>query len=139
MERFAGDGVMVYFNDPLPCPDPSARAIRLAAAMCERVGDMARVWRDEGGQLDFGVGIASGYATLGKIGFDERIDYAAIGPVTNLASRLCDEAKGGQILISQRVQAVVSELVDTELVGEMTLKGFSNPMRAFNVISLRDR
>ena len=137
LERFAGDGVMVYFNDPLPCPDPSARAIKLAAAMRDRVGEMARVWRGEGDHLDFGVGIASGYATLGKIGFDERIDYAAIGPVTNLASRLCDEAEGGQILISQRVQAGVSDLVETECMGEMTLRGFSHPMRIFNIVTLK--
>lgn len=138
LERFAGDGVMVYFNDPLPCPDPSARAVRLAVAMRRRVGDLARAWREEGDHLDFGVGIASGYATLGTVGFDERIDYAAIGPVTNLASRLCDEAEGGQILINQRVQANVSDLVEANELGQMTLKGFSNPMRIFNVTSLRD-
>ena len=129
---------MVYFNDPLPCPDPSARAVRLAVAMRRRVGDLARAWREEVDHLDFGVGIASGYATLGTVGFDERIDYAAIGPVTNLASRLCDEAEGGQILINQRVQANVSDLAEANELGEMTLKGFSNPMRVFNVISLRD-
>jgi len=136
LERFAGDGVMVYFNDPIPCPDPAARAVRLAVAMRERVRELTESWRARGDELGFGVGIALGYATLGEIGFEGRVDYAAIGPVTNLASRLCDEAKDGQILISQRVRAAASELMRTESIGELTLKGFGEPVSAFNVVAL---
>ncbi len=136
LERFAGDGVMVYFNDPIPCPDPAARAVRLAVAMRERVRELTDSWRARGDELGFGVGIALGYATLGEIGFEGRVDYAAIGPVTNLASRLCDEAKDGQILISQRVRAAASDLMRTESIGELTLKGFSEPVSVFNVVAL---
>ncbi len=136
LERFAGDGVMVYFNDPIPCPDPAARAVRLAVAMRERVRELTESWRARGDDLGFGVGIALGYATLGEIGFEGRVDYAAIGPVTNLASRLCDEAKDGQILISQRVRAAASGLMQTESIGELTLKGFSDPVSVFNVVAL---
>lgn len=138
LERFAGDGVMVFFNDPLPCPDPAARAVRMAVAMRERVRDLIQTWRKRGHALDFGVGISQGYATLGKIGFEGRLDYGAIGTVTNLASRLCDEARPGQILISQRVHGAVEDLVDTEPVGELLLKGFSKPMTTYNVLSLKD-
>ena len=137
LERFAGDGLMVFFNDPLPCPDPAPRAVRMALAMRQRVGELAGTWRKHGYQLDFGVGIAMGYATLGKIGFEGRFDYGAVGSVTNLASRLCDEARGGQILLSQRVYAQVEELVEAEPVGELTLKGFRRPVPAYNVLRLK--
>jgi adenylate cyclase len=137
LERFAGDGLMVFFNDPVPCPDPAARAVRMVVAMRERVGELAAMWRRRGHQLDFGVGIAQGYATLGKIGFEGRFDYGAIGTVTNLASRLCDGAKGGQILLSQRVYAAVEELVEAEPVGEVALKGFHRPEAVFNVLRLK--
>ena len=137
LERFAGDGFMVFFNDPLPCPDPAARAVRMTVAMRRRVGELNRGWRKRGYQLDFGVGIALGYATLGKIGFEGRFDYAAIGTVTNLASRLCDGARPGQILISQRVHAMVEDLVEAEPVDDLTAKGFSKPVPAFNVVGLR--
>ncbi len=137
LERFAGDGLMVFFNDPLPCPDPAARAVRMGVAMRQRVGELAAGWRKRGYQLDFGVGIALGYATLGKIGFEGRFDYGAIGPVTNLASRLCDEAKGGQILLSQRVYAAAEDLVEAEPVGEFTLKGFHRPVTSYNVLRLK--
>ena len=137
LERFAGDGMMIFFNDPIPCPDPAERAARMAVEMRARVGELQEKWRRRGHRLDFGVGISLGYATLGKIGFEGRFDYAAIGTVTNLASRLCDEAKGGQILISQRVYSMVEELVAAEAIGERTLKGFSKPVVAYNVIGLK--
>jgi len=138
LERFAGDGLMVFFNDPLPCPDPTARAVRMADAMGRRVGDLCEKWRKHGYQLGFGVGIALGYATLGKIGFEGRFDYGAIGTVTNLASRLCAEARPGQILMSQRVYAMVEAFVDAEPLGELTLRGFHRPIPAFNLIRLKE-
>ncbi|HSF32952.1 MAG TPA: response regulator [Candidatus Tectomicrobia bacterium] len=138
LERFAGDGLMVFFNDPVPCPNPAERAVRMAVAMRQRVGELTERWRTRGHQLDFGVGIAQGYATLGKIGFEGRLDYAAIGTVTNLAARLCGEAGASQILIHQRVYAAVEDILVTEPVGELTLKGFVNPVPAFNIMSLKD-
>jgi adenylate cyclase len=138
LERFTGDGLMVFFNDPIPCPDPAARAVRMAVAIRQRVGELTETWRKRGHELDLGVGIAQGYATLGKIGFEGRFDYAAIGTVTNLAARLCGEATGGQILISQRVYAAVEALAVAELVGELSLKGFVKPVPAYNVWTLRD-
>ena len=137
LERFAGDGLMVFFNDPLPCPDPAQRAVRMAVAMREGAAELAGAWRKRGHQLDFGVGIAMGYATLGRIGFEGRFDYGAIGTVTNLASRLCGEAKGGQILISQRVHAAVEEVVEAEPVGEVALKGFHRPVATYNILRLK--
>jgi class 3 adenylate cyclase/CheY-like chemotaxis protein len=137
LERFAGDGLMVFFNDPLPCPDSAARAVKMAVAMRERVAELSAEWRKRSHVLDFGVGISQGYATLGKIGFEGRFDYAAIGTVTNLASRLCDEAQAAQILISQRVYAGVEELVDVEPLGELALKGLNRPVTAYNVLGLK--
>jgi adenylate cyclase len=138
LERFTGDGMMIFFNDPLPCSDPAERAIHMAVAMRARVADLKAGWRRRGHQLDFGVGIAQGYATLGKIGFEGRFDYAAIGTVTNLASRLCDEAKGDQILVSQRVYSSVEALVEAEAVGELSLKGLSRPVLAYNIIGFSE-
>ena len=139
LERFAGDGLMVFFNDPMPCPDPAARAVRMAVAMRQRMGELGQTWGKFGYGLDFGIGIADGYATLGKIGFEEQFSYGAVGTVTNLAARLCAEARGGQILISQRVYAAVEGLVEAEPVGgELLLKGFHEPVRAFNVITLKE-
>jgi class 3 adenylate cyclase len=137
VEHFAGDGVVVLFNDPLPCPDPSARAVRMAIAMRERVAELAESWRKQGHDLGFGVGIAQGYATLGTIGFEGRYDYAAIGPVANLASRLCDEARSDEILISQRALAAIEDLVEAEAAGDLTLKGFVRPVTAYRILRLR--
>ena len=138
LERFTGDGLMVFFNDPVPCPDPAARAVQMAVAMRDQVSELTETWRKRGHQLDFGVGIAQGYATLGKIGFEGRFDYAAIGTVTNLAARLCGEAGGGEILINQRVYAAVEGLVKAEPRGELSLKGFARPVPAFNIVALKE-
>ena len=124
LERFTGDGMMVFFNDPVPVANPAERAIRMALTMRERVKELSAKWRKLGYELDFGVGIAQGYATIGGIGFEGRWDYGAIGTVTNLASRLCGDAKPSQILVSQRLLGTVEELVEVEPVGELTLKGF---------------
>ena len=137
VERFVCDGVVVLFNDPLPCPDPAARAVRMALDMRARVAELARGWRKQGHQLGFGVGIAQGYATLGQVGFAGRFDYTAIGPVPNLASRLCDQAGDGEILISQRARAAVEDLVETELVGDLDLKGFARPVPTCRILGLR--
>ena len=134
----AGDGVELFFNDPIEIPDPALRAVKLACALREEMGaELLPRWRKRGYELDFGVGIALGYATCGEIGFEGRSDYAAIGSVTNLASRLSDEATGGQILIAQRLYAEVEDKVEVEPVGEFALKGFPRPVPAFDVLSLR--
>jgi class 3 adenylate cyclase len=136
LERFTGDGMMIFFNDPVPVPDPAARAVRMAARMRDRVASLTEAWRKRGFDLDFGIGIAQGYATIGAIGFEGRWDYGAIGTVTNLASRLCGEAKPGQILVSQRVAGGVEGVATVEPVGELTLKGFQRPVKAFNMVRL---
>jgi len=138
LERFAGDGLNVLFNDPLPCPDPSARAVRMAIEMRDGVADLALKWRKLGHELGFGMGIAHGYATLGRIGFEGRYDYSAIGTVVNLAARLCAEARSGQILIDPKVHAAIDTLADFEPAGELVLKGIQRPVAIFNVLALRD-
>ena len=137
IERFAGDGLLVLFNDPLPCADPSARAVRMAVEMCEQVAKLAAGWRAQGHELGFGVGIAHGYATLGCVGFEGRFQYSATGTVPNLASRLCDEARNGQILVDAKVHAQVKGLAKMESVGELSLKGFHRPVKVFNVRGLQ--
>jgi class 3 adenylate cyclase/CheY-like chemotaxis protein len=134
IERFTGDGMMVFFNDPLPVPNPAERAVRMALTMRDRVGELTFKWRKRGYELDFGVGIAQGYATIGGIGFEGRWDYGAIGTVTNLASRLCGDAKPGQILVSQRLLGTVEDLIEVEPVGELVLKGFHRSITAYNVL-----
>jgi adenylate cyclase len=137
LERFTGDGMMIFFNDPVPVPDPAERAVRMAVAMRARVDELAVGWRKHGYDLAFGVGIAQGYATIGAIGFEGRWDYGAIGTVTNLAARLCGEAKAGQILIAPRLASAVEEMADLEEVGALTLKGFLRPVPAFNLRGLK--
>ena len=138
LERFTGDGLMVFFNDPVACADGPARAVRMAVEMRARIVDIARGWRRQGHVLGFGVGIAQGYATLGRVGFEGRYDYAAIGTVTNLAARLCEAASDGQILVTERVLAHVERFVGVEEIEEITLKGFSRPVILHNVLSIDD-
>ena len=133
LERFTGDGLMVFFNDPIPLDDPTQRAVEMALAMRDRVATLVEGWSRLGHDLGFGVGIAQGFATLGRIGYEGRFDYAAIGTVTNLAARLCGEADAGQVLVSQRVFSAVENLAVGESVGALELKGFSRPIRAFGV------
>jgi adenylate cyclase len=137
VERFAGDGLLVLFNDPLPCPAPSARAVQMALEMRDEVSGLTSNWRARGHELGFGIGIANGYATLGCIGFRGRFQYSATGTVANLASRLCDCARNGQILVDVKVHAEVKAMVEWEPIGELDLKGFRRPVKAYNVVKLQ--
>ena len=139
LERFTGDGMMVFFNDPIELADPEARAVTMALEMRDAVSGLSDSWRRRGHALELGIGIGitNGYATLGAIGFDERQDYAAIGTVTNQAARLCEAAAGGQILISERLRGEIESLAETEHVGDLTLKGFHRPVPAHNVLRRR--
>jgi len=134
LERFAGDGIMVFFNDPIPCENHTEKAARMALEMHARVKGLRTGWLKKGYDLDLGIGLAAGYATLGNIGFEGRMDYGAVGNVTNLASRLCDEAKGSQILTNQKTFSKIEELFEAEPLEELELKGFSRPVAAFNII-----
>jgi adenylate cyclase len=135
LERYAGDGVMVVFNDPVPVENPARQAVLMALELREAIGALTGKWRRFGHDIGFGIGIAHGFATLGTIGFEGRFDYAAIGTVSNVASRLCDEAKPGQILISPRVLVAVEDAVKVEPVGEFELKGIRRPLAAYNVLA----
>jgi len=137
LDRFVGDGLMVYFNDPLPCPNPAERAVTLAVAMRDAVAALAQKWRRHDYQLGFGIGIAQGFATLGQIGFEGRFDYSAIGTVINTAARLCEAAKDGQILVTSRVAAAVGDAVDVREIEPLTLKGLRRPLAASNVEALK--
>jgi class 3 adenylate cyclase len=137
VERFTGDGLMVWFNDPLPCADPCGRAARMGIEMRGCVAALAAKWRKVDHDLGFAIGMAHGYATLGRIGFDRRFDYAAVGMVVNLAARLCGEARDGQILIDSRVRAAIEHFAAVEPVGELTLKGINRPVRAFNLTGVQ--
>lgn len=137
LEHFTGDGITILFNDPVPIPNPAERAVRMALAVRERVGRMAIDWAKRGYELSLGIGIAQGYATIGAIGFEGRWDYSAIGTVTNLAARLCGEAPGNQILISQKVFAGVEPLIEVEPQEALTLKGFRRPVAAYRVRGLK--
>jgi adenylate cyclase len=133
LDQFSGDGIMVFFNDPVPIPDPADRAVKMAVAMREAASALIAAWRERGRELGFGAGIAQGYATLGQIGFSERSGYTAIGTVCNVAARLCGEAKDGQILLSQRVNVALKGSVATEQVGALALKGLAQPVVTYNV------
>jgi len=134
LDQFSGDGIMVFFNDPVPCPNPAERAVKMAMAMRGEAGKLIATWRRDGCELGFGAGIAQGYATLGQIGFSERSGYTAIGAVCNLAARLCAEAKDGQILISSRVARAVEAVARLEDLGNLELKGLRRPVATFNVM-----
>ena len=136
LERFTGDGLMVFFNDPVAQSDHVERAIQMAVAMRTDVARLAAGWRRLGHRLGFGVGVATGFATLGRIGFEDRVDYAAVGSVVNLAARLCSEAEDGGILLNPRAHAAVEELVTVRPIGELTFKGFSHPIDVVDVVGL---
>jgi class 3 adenylate cyclase len=137
LERFAGDGVMAIFNDPVPVPKPALQAVQMALDMRSAIGTLMEKWRLLGHDLGFGIGISHGFATLGTIGFEGRYDYAAIGTVSNVASRLCDEAKPGQILISPRVLMAIQDAITVDPVGQFTLKGVRRPIAAYNVLAAK--
>jgi class 3 adenylate cyclase len=137
LERYAGDGVMVVFNDPIPVDNPALQAVLMAIDMRAAIGELIEKWRKLGHDIGFGIGIAHGFATLGTIGFEGRFDYAAIGTVSNVASRLCDEAKPGQILISPRVLMAVEKDITVEPVGDFALKGIRRPLTAYNVLAAK--
>jgi adenylate cyclase len=133
LEHFAGDGLMVFFNDPAPVPDHELCGARLAVAMRERVGELAKGWSRHGYELALGSGVAVGHATLGRIGYEGRYDYGALGAVTNLAARLSDQAEGGQILLSQRAYGALEGRVEAAPVDDLSLKGFARPVRAYEL------
>jgi adenylate cyclase len=133
-----GDGVQLFFNDPIEVPDAALRALRLGCTLRQEMAELTAIWQKRGYDLDFGAGIALGYATCGEVGFEERSDYAAIGAVTNLASRLADEATAGQVLITQRLYAEVEDHVEVRSVGEFRLKGFQRPVAAFDVLGIHE-
>lgn len=137
LERFTGDGLMIFFNDPMEVPNPEESAVRMAVAMQSAAAELKQRWVRYGWNMGFGIGITSGYATLGAIGFEGRWDYAAIGTVTNQAARLCAEAEDGQILVADRLLAKVEEIVEAVSIGALTLKGLSQPVRVHNVVGMR--
>ena len=137
VEHFLGDGIMVFFNDPTPCEDHTERAVRMALEMRARINDLRTGWLKKGYDLDLGIGLAAGYAAVGNIGFEGRMHYGAVGKVTNLASRLCAEAKGGQILTNQKTLSKIESLVEAEPLEEFHLKGFSRPVFAFNIVKVK--
>jgi adenylate cyclase len=137
VEHFVADGLMVFFNAPVLCQDHTGIAVRLSLAMCDRVKELRTGWLHKGYDLDLGIGLAAGYAAIGNIGFEGQMDYGAVGNVTNLASRLCGAAKGGQILTDQKTLSQIETLVETEPLEELYLKGFVRPVRAFNIVGLR--
>jgi class 3 adenylate cyclase len=138
LDRYAGDGVMILFNAPIQFEDHTRRAVKMAVEMRDVIGQLTDRWRNRGHNLGFGIGIALGYATLGQIGFEQRLEYAAIGSVTNLASRLCDEAKANQIVVSRRVYGMVEPWVEGRPIDDLILKGFNHPVLAAEILRWRD-
>ena len=138
LERFTGDGMMIFFNDPVEVPNPEERAVKMALAMRERLKKLLAIWVKLGYELDAGIGIATGYATIGAIGFEGRWDYGVIGTVTNMAARLGGEARFCQILVSQRFLNKLEGLVEAEFVGELSLKGFHRPLTTYNILRLKE-
>jgi adenylate cyclase len=138
LDRFTGDGMLVFFNDPVPCPDPAARAAKLALEMRDAVAKLVPVWIRRGHALGFGIGMAQGYATLGRIGFEDRFDYTAIGAVINLAARLCADAKDGQILVTGRLATEIEDIVEMEDLGERDVRGMSRPIAVHNLVRVKD-
>lgn len=138
LDRYAGDGVMILFNAPIQFEDHVKRAVKMSVEMRDAIGKLTEKWRNRGHNLGFGIGIALGYATLGQIGFEQRLEYAAIGSVTNLASRLCDEAKANQIVVSRRVYGMVEPWVEGKAIDDLNLKGFNHPILAAEIISWRE-
>jgi adenylate cyclase len=136
LDRFAGDGMMVVFNDPLPCPDPAQRAARLSLEIREGVVGVAERWRRQGHRIGVGIGIAQGFATMGRVGFEDRWEYSAIGTVVNIAARLCAEAQDGQILLTQRVATSLDGEATLEPAGELALKGITRPVPAYNLVRI---
>ena len=137
LERFAGDSIMIFFNDPFPVANPAQQAVRMSLEMHQEFAKLAGSWRKRGYDLNIGIGIAQGYATLGAIGFEGRLDYGAIGTVCSLAARLCAQARGGQTLVAPRVLASVEGIVETESMGDLALKGFHKPVTVYNLRGLR--
>jgi adenylate cyclase len=137
LERFTGDGIMIFFNDPIPCEQHTEKAMRMALEMRERAKELRIGWLKKGYDLDLGIGVSAGYATVGNIGFEGRMDYGAVGKVTNLAYRLCDEARGGQILTNEKTLSRIEALVQAEPLEKLQLKGFLRPVTAFNIRGLR--
>jgi len=138
LDRYAGDGVMILFNAPIQFEDHVKRAVKMACEMRDTIGALTEKWRNRGHSLGFGMGIALGYATLGQIGFEQRLEYAAIGSVTNLASRLCDEAEANQIVVSRRVYGMVEPWVDAKPLDDLVLKGFNHPVLAMEIVRWRE-
>jgi len=138
LDKYAGDGVMILFNAPIQFEDHTARAVKMAVEMRDSVGPLTERWRNRGHNLGFGIGIALGYATLGQIGFEHRLEYAAIGSVTNLASRLCDEAKANQIVVSRRVYGMVEQWVEGRPIDDLNLKGFNHPVLVAEILRWRE-
>jgi class 3 adenylate cyclase len=139
LERFTGDGIMVFFNDPVQCDDPAQRAVRMALEIRDAVRDLADGWRRRGYELAVGIGIAQNHATLGRIGFEGRFDYAAIGSVTNLSARLCSDAGPWQVLVTDRVLAATEDICVSEMVGDVQPKGFSRKVRVHNISALKEK
>ncbi|MFM7460293.1 MAG: adenylate/guanylate cyclase domain-containing protein [Burkholderiales bacterium] len=137
LERFTGDGMMVFFNDPVPVAEPTKRAAQMAIEMCEQAAELRRRWAKRGFDLGLGIGVAHGFATVGAIGFDHRIDYAAIGPVTNLAARLCAHAQAGEILVSQRAFGAIENWYSAESLGEIAMRGFSKPVATVRLLGIK--